>query len=163
MQYEKFLLSKYYTTGKTMTNSSRKGLELFIPEEQSTVYVTISDSPVHAGFPSPADDHLENKLDLNKALVKNPSTTFFARVKGESMIGEGVEDGDILVIDKSLDPYDNCLAVCFLEGEFTLKRVQIEGNNILLIPSNPKFKIIRVNKENDFYIWGIVVFLIKKV
>ncbi|MDX9781659.1 MAG: translesion error-prone DNA polymerase V autoproteolytic subunit [Bacteroidales bacterium] len=146
-----------------MSNSNNKPLELFRTEEQSKLYITISDSPVHAGFPSPADDHLENKLDLNKALVKNPATTFFARVKGESMNGEGVEDGDMLIIDKSLDPYENCLAVCFLEGEFTLKRVKLDGDNILLIPSNPKFKTIRVSRDNDFYIWGIVKYLIKKM
>ena len=146
-----------------MSNSNNKPLELFRTEEQSKLYITISDSPVHAGFPSPADDHLENKLDLNKALVKNPATTFFARVKGESMNGEGVEDGDMLIIDKSLDPYENCLAVCFLEGEFTLKRVRLDGDNILLIPSNPKFKTIRVSRDNDFYIWGIVKYLIKKM
>jgi DNA polymerase V len=146
-----------------MSNSNNKPLELFRTEEQSKLYITISDSPVHAGFPSPADDHLENKLDLNKALVKNPATTFFARVKGESMNGEGVEDGDMLIIDKSLDPYENCLAVCFLEGEFTLKRVKLDGDNILLIPSNPKFKTIRVSRDNDFYIWGIVKYLIKKI
>lgn len=146
-----------------MSNSNNKPLELFRTEEQSKLYITISDSPVHAGFPSPADDHLENKLDLNKALVKNPATTFFARVKGESMNGEGVEDGDMLIIDRSLDPYENCLAVCFLEGEFTLKRVKLDGDNILLIPSNPKFKTIRVSRDNDFYIWGIVKYLIKKI
>lgn len=146
-----------------MSNSNKKPLELFRTEEQSKLYITISDSPVHAGFPSPADDHLENKLDLNKALVKNPATTFFAKVKGDSMDGEGVEDGDMLIIDKSLDPFDNCLAVCFLEGEFTLKRVKIEGDNIFLIPANPKYKPIRIRKENDFYIWGIVRYLIKKV
>lgn len=146
-----------------MSNSNNKPLELFRTEEQSKLYITISDSPVHAGFPSPADDHLENKLDLNKALVKNPATTFFARVKGESMNGEGVEDGDMLIIDRSLDPYENCLAVCFLEGEFTLKRVKLDGDNILLIPSNPKFKTIRVSRDNDFYIWGIVKYLIKKM
>ena len=146
-----------------MSNSNNKPLELFRTEEQSKLYITISDSPVHAGFPSPAEDHLENKLDLNKALVKNPATTFFARVKGESMNGEGVEDGDMLIIDKSLDPYENCLAVCFLEGEFTLKRVKLDGDNILLIPSNPKFKTIRVSRDNDFYIWGIVKYLIKKM
>lgn len=142
---------------------AKSGLELFSPEEKSTISVTLSETPVHAGFPSPADDHLESKLDLNKALVKNPAATFFARVKGESMVGEGVDDGDILVIDKSVDPYENCLAVCYLEGEFTLKRVKVDGDNLLLIPANPKFKTIKVSRENDFYIWGIVRYLIKRV
>jgi DNA polymerase V len=118
---------------------------------------------VNCLFPSPADDFLEGRLDLNKALIKNPSSTFYARVKGESMVGDGVSDGDLLVIDKSLTPYSNCLAVCFLNGEFTLKRVKIEGESLWLIPSNDKFKPIQVNKENDFTIWGIVSYIIKKV
>lgn len=140
-----------------------KSLEIFRPDEGTSLYLTITDSPVYAGFPSPADDHLENKLDLNKALVKNPTSTFFARVKGESMIEDGVEEGDLLVIDKSAEPHENCLAVCFLEGEFTLKRVKLDGDDLLLMPANPKYKPIRVKKENDFYIWGIVKYLIKKV
>ena len=146
-----------------MINRDKRIFEIFHPEDKSPLSITISDSPVHAGFPSPADDHIEQKLDLNKALVKNPSTTFFARVKGESMLGDGVDDGDILVIDKSQDPYENCIAVCFFDGEFTLKKVRIEGDNIVLMPSNPKFKPIIIKKENDFYIWGVVKYLIKKL
>lgn len=140
-----------------------KSLEIFRPDEGTPLYLTITDSPVYAGFPSPADDHLENKLDLNKALVRNPSSTFFARVKGESMIEDGVEEGDLLVIDKSAEPHENCLAVCFLDGEFTLKRVKLDGDDLLLMPANSKFKPIRVKRENDFYIWGIVKYIIKKV
>ncbi len=144
-------------------SSTYKKIEILTPHTEEPLYLTFSDSPVHAGFPSPADDFLEGRLDLNKALIKNPSSTFYARVKGESMVGDGVSDGDLLVIDKSLTPYSNCLAVCFLNGEFTLKRVKIEGDSLWLIPSNDKFKPIQVNKENDFTIWGIVSYIIKKV
>lgn len=144
-------------------SSTYKKIEILTPHTEEPLYLTFSDSPVHAGFPSPADDFLEGRLDLNKALIKNPSSTFYARVKGESMVGDGVSDGDLLVIDKSLTPYSNCLAVCFLNGEFTLKRVKIEGDSLWLIPSNDKFKPIQVNKENDFTIWGIVSYVIKKV
>lgn len=118
---------------------------------------------VHAGFPSPAENYFENSLDLNKALIKNPSSTFFARVSGESMIDDGVNDGDLLIIDKSADPYDGCLAVCFLDGEFTLKRVNVEKDCIFLVPANKKFKPIKVDRNNDFLVWGIVTYLIKKV
>ncbi len=137
-------------------------LEIFKPETCESVSITLTENPIHAGFPSPAENYLENKLDLNKALIKNPSSTFFARVKGESMIEEGIEEGDLLIIDKSINPYDNCLAVCFLDGEFTLKRVKIECDSIVLIPANKKFKEIRVNSNNEFLIWGIVRYLIKK-
>jgi DNA polymerase V len=138
-------------------------LEIYKPEMSESVYIPLSDNPIHAGFPSPAENYQENKLDLNKALIKNPSSTFFARVKGESMIEDGIEEGDLLIIDKSVDPYDNCMAVCFLDGEFTLKRVKIESDSIVLIPANKKFKTIRVDSNNEFLIWGVVRYLIKKI
>ena len=118
---------------------------------------------VHAGFPYPAENYLENTMDLNKALIKNPSSTFFARVSGDSMIDDGVDDEDLLIIDKSVDPYDGCLAVCFLDGEFTLKRVRIDGETLYLVPANKKYKPIKVDANNDFLVWGVVKYIIKKV
>ena len=118
---------------------------------------------VHAGFPSPAEDFMDVALDLNKELVRNPSSTFFARVKGDSMIEDGVCDGDMLIIDKAAEPVDGCLAVCFVDGEFTLKRYRNKGDYALLVPANKKYKPIRVNADNQFAIWGIVRYLIKKV
>jgi len=140
-----------------------KIIDILKPDTVESLNIKLSDTPVNAGFPSPAENHLENTMDLNKALVKNPSSTFYARVKGESMINDGVEDGDLLVIDRSVEPYENCLAVCFLDGEFTLKRVRLEGDELLLVPANEKFKPIRVKKDNDFYVWGVVRYLIKRV
>ena len=140
-----------------------KSIEILKPDSVESLNIKFSDTPVNAGFPSPAENHMENTMDLNRALVKNPSSTFYARVKGESMIDDGVDDGDILVIDRSVEPYENCLAVCFLDGEFTLKRVRLEGEDLLLVPANEKFKPIRVKKDNDFYVWGIVRYLIKRV
>lgn len=137
-------------------------IEIFSPEINEPLFISVSDSPVHAGFPSPAENIMENKLDLNKLLVKNPSSTFFAKVSGDSMIDDGVDDGDILVIDKSVTPYDGAIAVCYLDGEFTLKRVRFMDGFILLVPSNSKFKSIKVNKDNEFLVWGVVRFIIKK-
>ena len=138
-------------------------IDLYQPQEDSSIKISVSDTPVHAGFPSPADDFIENRLDLNRALIKNPSSTFYARVKGYSMVDDGVDEGDLLVIDKSLNPYNNCLAVCFLDGEFTLKRVKKESGCIWLVPANEKFKPIKVEKENEFIIWGVVTYIIKKL
>ena len=137
-------------------------IEIFSPEINEPLFISVSDSPVHAGFPSPAENIMENKLDLNKLLVKNPSSTFFAKVSGESMIDDGVDDGDILVIDKSVTPYDGAIAVCYLDGEFTLKRVRFMDGFILLVPSNSKFKSIKVDKDNEFLVWGVVRYIIKK-
>ncbi len=120
-------------------------------------------SPVEAGFPSPAEDFMDGTLDLNKYLIRNRPATFFAVVHGLSMVGEGIDEGDLLVIDKSIEPYDGCLAVCFLDGEFTLKRFKRTKTGAFLMPANPKFKPIPVTVEDDFLIWGVVTHLIKKV
>ncbi len=123
----------------------------------------LSSSGISAGFPSPAQDSSDLKLDLNRELVQNPASTFYARVSGVSMIGDGVDDGDLLVIDRSIAPYSGALAVCYIDGEFTLKRFQDEGSYGLLVPANPDYQPIKVTAENDFMIWGIVRYLIKKM
>jgi len=138
-------------------------IDLFTPNDESGIELPLSDERVAAGFPSPAEDHASLSLDLNRELIKNPASTFYARVSGLSMIDEGINDGDLLVIDKSIDPYDGCLAVCYIDGEFTLKRFEKHKDHGLLIPANREFKPIRVSAENDFCIWGVVTYLIKKV
>lgn len=136
-----------------------ESLELFTPD------VTALNLPfvggIVAGFPSPADDFVYESIDLNKLIVKHPDATFYARVKGQSMTGDFMED-DLLVIDRSMEWSDNKIALCFVDNEFTLKRLKIENGKCLLIPSNKDFPIIEVNKENDVIIWGIVTYSIKK-
>jgi DNA polymerase V len=119
-------------------------------------------SSIPAGFPSPADDYLDLKLDLNKELVNNPNATFYARVKGTSMQDAGIQEGDVLVIDRSLEAKDNDIAVCYVDGEFTVKRIRKERNAIWLLPANRKFKPIKITEENDFMIWGVVTYVIHK-
>ena len=116
-----------------------------------------------AGFPSPAQDYVESGIDLNRELVKNPAATFFGRVKGDSMMGAGIEAGDLIVIDKSLEASEGDIAVCFLDGEFTLKRIHIEKDVLWLMPENPKYKKIRVTADQHFMVWGIVTYSIKDV
>lgn len=117
---------------------------------------------IKAGFPSPAQDYIDLAFDLNKELVKNPSSTFYGRVRGNSMVDEGINDGDILVIDKSLPPADGRKAVCYIDGEFTLKTIRIRKDGIYLMPANPDYKPIKVTEENDFVVWGIVTYVIHK-
>lgn len=105
---------------------------------------------------------MEQAIDLNKEIVKHPASTFYGRVVGNSMSEEGIEEGDILVIDKSLDLIDGDLAVCYIDGEFTVKRVKLETDAAWLVPSNSEYPPIKVTKENDFMIWGIVTYTIKK-
>jgi len=121
-----------------------------------------AENGVSAGFPSPADDVMELGLDLNKALIPHPAATFYARVKGSSMIDAGISEGDILVIDKSLDPKDGDIAICFIDGEFTVKRISCQDTGLLLMPANEKFQPIRITEENDFLVWGIVTYIIHK-
>ncbi len=121
------------------------------------------DEGIAAGFPSPAQDYMDLTLDLNKALIKHPSATFYGRVKGDSMMEAGIEDGDILVIDRSIDFQDGLTAVCFIDGEFTVKKLKIEKDRIWLVPANKAYKPIEVTKENEFVIWGIVTFVIKNM
>lgn len=116
---------------------------------------------ISAGFPSPAMDFEDAAIDLNKHLISHPSSTFYGRVKGQSMKDEGIFDGDLLVIDKSLEPTNGKIAVCFIDGEFTVKKIKIEQDGCWLIPANTDYKPIKVTADNEFIIWGIVTFVIK--
>lgn len=116
-----------------------------------------------AGFPSPAQDYVEGGIDLNRELVKNPAATFFGRVKGDSMTGAGIDDGDLIVIDKSLEASEGDIAVCFLDGEFTLKRIHIDRDVLWLMPENPKYKKIKVTADQNFKVWGVVTYSIKGI
>lgn len=138
-------------------------LQIFTPDTESETELPLSEAGVSAGFPSPADDFMSLKLDLNRELIKNPAATFYARVSGESMIDDGINNGDLLVIDKSVEPYHGCLAVCYIDGEFTLKRFENHGDHALLVPANKKYKPIKVTLDNDFMVWGVVRYVIKKI
>ncbi len=138
-------------------------IDIFTPDDGNCIEIPLSGERVAAGFPSPAEEFTTQGLDLNRKLIKNPASTFYARVSGLSMVDEGINDGDLLVIDKSIEPYDGCLAVCFIDGEFTLKRFEKHDGYGLLVPANKEFKAIKVTADNDFCIWGVVTYLIKKV
>lgn len=117
---------------------------------------------ISAGFPSPADDFKEIRISLDEELVNNKEATFYARVSGNSMEDAGISDGDLLVIDRSLEPKNNKIAVCFLDGDFTVKRIKKQGGKLYLRPENKKYKEIKINEENELIIWGIVTYVIKK-
>ena len=138
-------------------------LEFFTPESTSPLEIVLAQTGISAGFPSPADDFKEFKISLDRTLVKNKEATFYAKVSGQSMVGAGIDDGDLLVVDKSLDPKHNNIAVCFIDGEFTVKRLKVSGNDVYLQPENPSYKAIKVTDDNNFQVWGIVTHVIKKV
>ena len=120
-------------------------------------------SGIKAGFPSPAADFDGSRISIDQIVVKNAVATFYAKANGHSMTGAGIDDGDILVIDKSIEPQDGKIAVCFIDGEFTVKRIKIQENSLLLLPENKLFEPIEVTQENDFIIWGIVTYVVKKL
>lgn len=136
-------------------------LDFYTVNTSTHIPLPFIDGGIAAGFPSPAQDYVDLKIDLNTELINNPSSTFCAKVKGTSMQDAGILDGDILVIDKSLEPKDGDTAVCFIDGEFTLKYIRFEKDGIYLVPANPLFEAIRVTEENNFCIWGVVTYSIK--
>lgn len=115
---------------------------------------------VKAGFPSPAEDYLEQNLDLNEHLIKHPAATFFVRVEGDSMKGAGIHEGDILIVDRALEPNNGKIVIAVMNGEFTVKRIRIERDQILLEPENPQYLPIPIPPESDFEVWGVVTFAI---
>ena len=136
-------------------------IQIFLPDEDETE-LPLSEG-IKAGFPSPAEDFQNTTLNIMQEIVKNPASTFYARVSGSSMIDDGISDGDILVVDKSVQPYEGCIAICFVDGEFTLKHVEIKPDCIMLVPANKAFKPIKVTPDEDFVIWGVVRYVIKKL
>jgi DNA polymerase V len=148
---------------KQLKTGNKIHLEVYNSNTTSNLSLQLVENGISAGFPSPADDFLDASIDLNKTLIKNKDATFYGRVKGDSMINGGLSDGDLLIIDKSIEPKNGKIAVCFIDGEFTVKRIKIEKELIWLIPENKNYQPIKVTADNDFVIWGIVTNVIKAV
>jgi DNA polymerase V len=138
-------------------------LTFYRPDFESDLRIPYIKEGVSAGFPSPATDFLGNDIDLNKELCKNPLATFYIKVKGNSMINAGISDKDILIVDRSLEPQNNKIAVCFIDGEFTVKRIKTEDDCLYLMPENPNYQPIKVTEENELVIWGMVTYVIKSM
>jgi DNA polymerase V len=138
-------------------------ITFFIPDFENTNELPFIASGIKAGFPSPAADFDESKISLDNVLVKNREATFYAKASGNSMTGAGIDDGDILVIDRSIEPQNNKIAVCFIDGEFTVKRILVEKDCVYLMPENKNYQPIKITDENELIIWGIVTYVIKNV
>lgn len=140
---------------------SSENIDFYSAIVESELELPFVSSGISAGFPSPADDFIDTGIDLNKELIKNPYSTFYGRVRGDSMKDLGIHNGDLLVIDKSLEPQNGKIAVCYIDGEFTVKTIKIENDCCWLVPANENYKPIKVTAENDFVVWGIVINVIK--
>ena len=138
-------------------------LIFFNPNHDVRKQIHMAQEGVSAGFPSPADDFKELRISIDQEVVRNEEATFYARVSGESMQGAGLDDGDLLVIDRSLEPQDDKIAVCFIDGSFTVKRLKVDVNCIYLMSENKNYKPIKVTEGDELLIWGIVTYVVKKV
>ena len=138
-------------------------VELILCENSVELALPLLSSSISAGFPSPALDFIDLKIDLNTHLIKHPSATFFGRVKGYSMKDAGIGDDDLIIIDKSIPPSNGKIAVCYLDGEFTLKQIKIIDKEIWLMPANSAYKGIKMEAFHHLVVWGVVTYVIKKI
>jgi DNA polymerase V len=136
--------------------------DIFLPEISKKKVLDLYTSLIPAGFPSPAEDFMEKRLDLNDYLVKNQASTFLIRVKGNSMVNAGIFDGDLLIIDRSVEALDGKIVLGVLNGEFTVKRINKKGKKLFLSSENDIYKPIEITEEMDFQIWGVVTYSIHK-
>ncbi|MFW5487163.1 MAG: LexA family protein [Desulfovibrio sp.] len=134
---------------------------IFTPSSSPESPLPLFLCPVPAGFPSPADDYIEKNLDLNTYLVRNRAATFFIRVSGESMLDAGIQDGDILVVDRSAGAATGCIVVAVLDGELTVKYLRKKNGRVTLVPANDRYPEMEIFPEQDFYVWGTVVGVVR--
>lgn len=129
---------------------------------EENIYIPYFDNGVSAGFPSPADDWKEEKISLDREVIgNNVSTTFYVRVSGHSMKNAGIADGDVIVVDKLLDPQTGDICVCVFDGEFTLKRLKVESDCVWLLPENENYPPILIEDNSRFQVWGVVTHTLK--
>jgi len=141
---------------KDSKNKLGRSLEFFQPDYATDCELPLFIARVAAGFPSPADDYVEGRLDLNKHLIKHPAATYFVKAIGDSMIDAGIHSGDIMIVDRSLEATDNKVVIAVLHGEFTVKRIKKIKGKLFLAPENDKYEPIEVNEDSDCELWGVV-------
>ena len=155
-----------------MTNSNPPSLsiksdgsisKIWFADNSQGIELPFFDTKVQAGFPSPAEDHLEQRLDLNTLVIENPSATFFVRVAGESMKDVGIDDGDVLVVDRSIEKWENRIVVAVIDSEFTIKRFTKNNGFVVLEAENSEYPSIKITPETDFSVWGVVCWTLKKL
>jgi DNA polymerase V len=139
-----------------MTLRENSIAEIYGFEHKARVVRPLFSSGVSAGFPSPAEDYIEQRLDLNELLIQNPSATFFVRVNGDSMTGAGINHNDILIVDRSQDPINGKIVIAIIDGEFTVKRLLKDGDSCRLVAENPDYPAIEITEDSFCEIWGVV-------
>lgn len=143
---------------KLKTDGSIKSIFQYTPGKK--IIRPIIGATIPAGFPSPAQDYIDGTLDLTELLITHPAATFFMYADGYSMIGAGITPGDLLIVDRAIEPRNNKIVVAIVDMEFTLKRLKIEGKRYWLVPENDEFEPIEITQDMDFQIWGVVTYVI---
>ncbi|WP_320169714.1 translesion error-prone DNA polymerase V autoproteolytic subunit [Maridesulfovibrio sp.] len=141
---------------------SHNTTQILIPDSKGRTEFPLMLSQVAAGFPSPAEDYIERKMDLNEYLVKNTAATFFVRCCGDSMRDANILSGDILIVDRSLDAANNSIIIAAVNGELTVKRIRAAKDGIYLVPENPEYQPLEITTDTSFEIWGVVTYIIHK-
>ncbi|NDV26389.1 LexA family transcriptional regulator [Desulfovibrio sp. JC010] len=136
--------------------------EILFPEAAGRTKLPLLLSEVAAGFPSPADDYIDKKMDLNEQLISNKAATFLMRAYGDSMHDANIREGDILVVDRSMDSRNNSIIIAVVNGELTVKRIRQQDGRLYLIPENPDYSPLEITAETSFEIWGVVTYIIHK-
>jgi len=142
---------------------ANKGISIFKPEKLNKLRLPLLTALVKAGFPSPADDYIDKRLDLNELLIRHPSSTFLVRTSGDSMIDAGIHPGDILIIDRALAPSNNSVVIAVVDGDLTVKRIQKQNGRVFLTPENPNFPPLEITGEMELSIWGVVTYVIHRL
>lgn len=159
-QFVSSLKEEEQNISKFMAGSNVKEVGPMYP---SSLNLPLFSSRVQAGFPSPADDHLDASLDLNKHLIQHPAATFFVRASGNSMVNAGINNNDILVVDRSLEPKHGDIIIAALNSELTVKRLHAKDNRVALKPESPDYPIIEITEEMEFLIWGVVTSVVHQL
>lgn len=133
-----------------------KTLEFYSSEQNASLNLPYFQNGVSAGFPSPAEDHIDSKIDLNQLLIEHPSATYYVRVNGDSMLDAGILNGDLLIVDRSLEVINNSIVVAYIDGDFTVKRIRKNKNKLFLQAENNKYQPIEITEEMDFELFGVV-------
>ena len=140
-----------------------KNLDLFNIIKKTQINTPIFSDSISAGFPSPATDYMENKLDLNEYLIKHPAATFIVKASGSSMVNANIYSGDLLIVDKSLTPKNNDIVIASIFGDLTVKKIKKKGKSLFLIPANNDYPSIEVKEEMECFIWGVVTYIIHEI
>ena len=140
-------------------------LQIYSASIEDILPLPYADAGIRAGFPSPAQDYITESIDLNRELIHNRETTFYAKVEGDSMTEAGIFDGDLVVIDKSLEAQDGDYIAAFVDGEFTLKQFRLDPENhcAWLVPYNSNYQPIRITEDNNFMVWGVITNIIRRL